>query len=736
MEPQLELPVRILIISDLFGGRIMEYLQYIVEDRTIAELLGVQNFTNDEAAILELVKNAYDAKALQLTLHFYEKELIITDDGIGMNTDDIKLHWMHIGKSGKKYEVIDDNNQKRVLAGSKGIGRFALARLGKEVKFYTKRNDSVGVVWSTDWETSSITESSEIKDHGTKIVISNLRERWNERKVRELIKYLSKTYNDTSMTISVIHPKIDGQTKPFFPEPKLGINCLSYIYLSYNSKTHCLSTKVLSDEFLEDAQSFCTDINITNFFINTDINEELKNENVWDLSKKEMSEHLTTLGDFTAHFYFNHKSTKTEAEKFLYKYSDALESIDGGIILYRNAFSISSFEGEKDWLDLNKRSRKSPAAASHPTGAWRVRANQLTGKVIIDKKNNNMLQDLSNRQGLDENLYFCLFVEIILVGIKEFERYRQSIIRAIDKKNKEKAKEQPKPIIRKVMANHKKVTSLSEQEAKQLVDEIRDYQKESIEFKNEKDTLEKRYKYDVRILNVLSTTGLKASSIAHEMKNDRNSISVNIEYIIDALKSYGLWDELNTPERTKKAYKNVPNLLKTNQKVSKKILTFMDTMLSEIEKKQFIARWQSISDIINHIKTTWERDYASVSIFCSMNDDICFNVSEDILQVILDNLILNSIQQNESKAHLNISITVNEEVGNLHIIYRDDGKGLDKKYVTNPRRILDVHETTRKNGHGLGMWIVNNTILMSEGEIISISSSNGFAFEFTIGGKQ
>lgn len=736
MEPQLELPVRILIISDLFGGKIMEYLQYIVEDRTIAELLGVQNFTNDEAAILELVKNAYDAKALQLTLHFYEKELIITDDGIGMNTDDIKLHWMHIGKSGKKYEVIDDNNKKRVLAGSKGIGRFALARLGREVKFYTKRNDSAGVLWSTDWETSSITESSEIEDHGTKIVISNLRERWNEKKVRELIKYLSKTYNDTSMTISVIHPKVEGETKLFFPEPKLGINCLSYISLSYDSTTHCLSTQVLSDEFLEDARSFCSDINITNFFINTDMNEELKNLNVWDLSKEEMSEHLTTLGDFTAQFYFNHKSTKTEAEKFLYKYSNALESIDGGIILYRNAFSISSFEGEKDWLDLNKRSRKSPAAASHPTGAWRVRANQLTGKVIIDKKNNNMLQDLSNRQGLDENLYFCLFVEIILVGIKEFERYRQSIIRAIDKKNKEKAQEQPKPIISKVMANHKKVTSLSEQEAKQLVEEIKDYRKESIKSKREKVNLEERYKYDVRILNVLSTTGLKASSIAHEMKNDRNSISVNIDNIIDALKSYGLWDELNTPERTKKAYKNVPNLLKTNQEVSKKILIFMDTMLSEIEKKQFVASWQSISDIINHIKKIWERDYASVSISCLMNEDICFNISEDILQVVLDNLILNSIQQNENKAHLNISITINEVNGDLHIIYSDDGKGLDKKYVTNPRRILEVHETTRENGHGLGMWIVNNTIVMSGGEIISISSSNGFAIEFTIGGKQ
>lgn len=34
----------------------MEKLQYVIEDRTIAELLGVQNFSTDESAILELVK--------------------------------------------------------------------------------------------------------------------------------------------------------------------------------------------------------------------------------------------------------------------------------------------------------------------------------------------------------------------------------------------------------------------------------------------------------------------------------------------------------------------------------------------------------------------------------------------------------------------------------------------------------------------------------------------------------
>ena len=102
----------------------MEELKYIIEDSTIAELLGVQNFTTDEAAILELVKNAYDAKALKIILKFSDDQLEIIDDGVGMDSNDIKEHWMHIGKSNKDYEIIDENNKKRIQAGSKGVGRL------------------------------------------------------------------------------------------------------------------------------------------------------------------------------------------------------------------------------------------------------------------------------------------------------------------------------------------------------------------------------------------------------------------------------------------------------------------------------------------------------------------------------------------------------------------------------------------------------------------------------------
>ena len=67
----------------------MEQLQYVIEDRTIAELLGVQNFSSDESAILELVKNAYDANAKTVTLHFGDNLITITDNGDGMNATDI-----------------------------------------------------------------------------------------------------------------------------------------------------------------------------------------------------------------------------------------------------------------------------------------------------------------------------------------------------------------------------------------------------------------------------------------------------------------------------------------------------------------------------------------------------------------------------------------------------------------------------------------------------------------------
>lgn len=710
----------------------MEELKYVIEDSTIAELLGVQNFSTDEAAILELVKNAYDANALNLKIIFKNDELQIIDNGVGMNAEDIKKHWMHIGKSSKKYEIVDEKNNKRVQAGSKGVGRFALSRLGKSVCVKSKKTGCTGVIWRTDWNNSVLEENNTICDKGTDIIILGLREKWNKRRITNLCKYLEKTYFDTSMEINIVSGDYNETVPVHFPKAKVGINCRSNIILKFNDGF--LTTTVCSDEFETGAVKYCTDIDINKYEMKTDIVKELKGSEIAELLDDDINFIIGKLGNFSAQFFFNLTSTNVDKEKFMYKYLDTPQSVESGIILYRNAFSISSYEGKKDWLGLGKRSRKSPAAASHPSGSWRVRENQMAGYVLIDKKENAVLQDMANRQGLDENIYYQLFIEIILVGIKEFERYRQSVIRKINVKNQQ---EEPKttPVSDRVISKPTSVSEFTKDEAEQLAAEIKGYKEEGKQYQKDKEEVEARYRYDVRILNVLATTGLKASSIAHEMKNDRNAIFENYNNIVDALKEYGMWDTLNTIENTRKSYKNVPYLLKNNDDVGKKLITFMDTMLEEIEKKQFETKYQSVADILVASKLVWERDYAWLDIDILMDEDIVYQISEDMLQVIFDNLILNSVQQNENTQKLNVIIEVTEKNGFLKFRYGDNGKGLDAKYKTNPRKILEVHETTRVKGHGLGMWIVNNTCIMSGGEIQKIEGEDGFAIEFTLGGK-
>lgn len=168
----------------------MERLKYIVEDSTIAELLGVQNFTNKESAILELVKNAYDAQASTVSITFSDHSIVIVDDGIGMSKSTIYENWMHVGKSDKGYSLFGvGENDGRVLAGSKGVGRFALARLGESVAVYSVKKGEVPVKWTTDWSESILDDflNEENLPTGTRIEISALRDRWTEKSIRNLI---------------------------------------------------------------------------------------------------------------------------------------------------------------------------------------------------------------------------------------------------------------------------------------------------------------------------------------------------------------------------------------------------------------------------------------------------------------------------------------------------------------------------------------------------------------------
>ena len=715
----------------------MKKLEYVIEDRTIAEVLGVQNFTNEESAVLELVKNAFDAQAKQVSIIITRDKMIVEDDGNGMNREKIINAWMHVGKSDKDY-FIGDDKERRILAGSKGVGRFALARLGEEVALVSKMENDKPILWRTDWNSSTIEETDIKVPKGTKIVIHNLRDNWTETRVHNLRDFLARTYNDDVMKIIVEYKSERKEVKKYFKDFKLGIHGVSKIKLNYNSRTGELVCGVESDEFRECAAEKCPGTDLKQANIILDIADELewmKKELIpQEESEEKWKQVLRQVGDFSAELYFSLKSASTiDMEKFCYKYKALSERYETGVILYRNSFSISSYEGKKDWLGFGKRVRISPAAATHPTGAWRVRENQISGKVIIDKKENSNLSDLANRQGLVENDAYKIFVQIILAGIQCFERYRQNIIRNIHKSNAPKEEAKRTYILDKVLKTPEKIMQLSEHERKRFMDELLDMQKENRENRKQMDEVEKQYKYDIRLLNVFATSGLKAASIAHEMHNNRNSIDENVAYIIKALKRYELWDIVNEQDNTKFIHRNIPGLLEKNQRVNKKIVTFMDVMLSEAEREQFIPEEIDLKQFFREIKRIWEKDYSWIFIKLDIEDGLKHKSARDVFNVIFDNLILNSIQQNGDENLLEICIQILKRGKYVDIAYSDNGKGLASKYLTDPKRILEVHETTRKDGHGIGMWIVNNTVIGTGGEILNIEGRNGFKINFSLG---
>ncbi len=715
----------------------MEKLEYVIEDSTIAEVLGVQNFSNEESAVLELVKNAYDAQSPDITIIISKTQIIIEDNGVGMNREKILKAWMHVGKSDKEY-IIGKGETARVLAGSKGVGRFAIARLGAVASVFTKMKDQEAVLWKTDWNTNTLEMYLEKKEKGTKIVIEFLRDNWTESRVSNLREFLSRTYNDDKMKIQVEYKDERKDVARYFGKIQLGVNCVSIIKLNYLADSQKLICDIESDEFKESAQELCPEISLKAQRIEINIAEELENMKEVlpeEATNEDWKELLVSVGNFSAELYFSLKNTSTlDAEKFYYKHTVLDERYDSGVVLYRNAFSISSYEGKKDWLEFGKRSRISPAAATHPTGAWRVRENQISGKVIIDKKENDGLCDLMNRQGLVENDIYKLFIAIIIAGINCFERYRQSIIRCIVKTNETK-KERKSKVIDRVIKNPEKLTKLSSEETEAFLYELEQMKKENTESKKQMDETERRYKYDIRLLNMLATSGLKATSIAHEMRNDRNSIDENVEYIIKALKRYELWDTVNDEENRKYMHRDIPALLQKNRRVNRKIITFMDVMLSESEKEQFLPENIDVYGLFRDIKSVWEKDYSWINIFLHIEDGLEYRSAKDIFRVIFDNLILNSIQQNDTESILGIHIYAEKKGKHIYMIYLDNGKGLPSKYKFDPMRILEVHETSRKKGHGIGMWIVNNTITNTGGEIQKIEGFKGFKMEFMIGDK-
>lgn len=179
----------------------MPDLTFTVDSALLSEL-GEKLVEKVHIALLELVKNAYDADATEVTVRILAQpsggpEIHVVDNGSGMTLADVRQYWMKIATTHKLEKDVSPRFG-RPRAGSKGIGRFSCRRLGNHLRLITvARNDAdelerteVIFPWEdfrpgaelTDVKCSGETDVLSEGETGTQLVISKAsQDEWTRR---------------------------------------------------------------------------------------------------------------------------------------------------------------------------------------------------------------------------------------------------------------------------------------------------------------------------------------------------------------------------------------------------------------------------------------------------------------------------------------------------------------------------------------------------------------------------
>ena len=349
----------------------------------IIKTIGEELISNDRVAIVELVKNSYDADAKKVTITFnlpFKKDygsIEIKDDGSGMNLRTVKEGWMEPATIIKKTSENRRSRKGRKLLGEKGIGRFASAKLCKELVMTTKTKNDDEVYASFNWDdfnyyekyldevecSLKVRKEGEIKKQGTSLLLNKLNSKWDEKKLKELKIFLSRLINPfetkiKNFEIELTLPKqFEALSGPISP-PKILSQSNYRIKGSVNKdgKLNCVYESRNGD----------------------------KKEIVKDLiiKKPEENAHKPFCGQFKFEFRvwnrepLDLKELSTQTGSTV---KDIKRDLDAaaGISIYRDSFRVLPYgELKNDWLELDIRRVKNPAK--------NLSKNQIVGYVSIN----------------------------------------------------------------------------------------------------------------------------------------------------------------------------------------------------------------------------------------------------------------------------------------------------------------------------------------------------------------
>jgi len=378
----------------------------------MAKLLGRDSVADPIIALLELIKNSYDADATQVIITFENmrqenSKIIIADNGLGMTEEDIEKKWMRAATNNKERETITPELRRRKI-GEKGVGRFATERLAKKIILVSnpyKKTKGYGLIinWS-DFDKNPGDDFEKIpnklytfnklkKERGVTIYLENLNEKWNGDKI--------KRFRDDA---SLIIPPIGGPQK-------FSVNIKADEFERYSGK--------IKSSFLKRADYVFSG----RLEKNGTIHYLFKiNEGKTYKDKDKISQFSCGPTEFQLYFYYLGPSSyipkKITPPNFELRKS-VLQDFSG-IKLYRDNFRIKPFgDPGNDWLGINSERINDPA--NYPSN------NQLFGFIKLKKEENKGINDTTSRENIINNTEFLDLKRFMKGSLKFFAKKRGEI---------------------------------------------------------------------------------------------------------------------------------------------------------------------------------------------------------------------------------------------------------------------------------------------------------------------
>ena len=360
----------------------------------LKNILGRDLITSPDIAILELVKNSYDAHASKVEITFDDDYLSIADNGKGMSKQDLIDKWLFVAYSAKSDGTEDQSYRdkfKRHYAGAKGIGRISCDRLARNLLLKTRSAENKTEILDVDWQTFEINKKVEFdtidiphetiddipefpnaSTTGTVLQFRRLHDNWSREDIKRLKKSLEKMINpfsgtDDDFQIEIIAPKMKDEDE--------GLD-------SSRDKVNGVIENSIAD--ILKLKTTQIESRIQNGIIHTTLTDrgvlmyeiEEPNDKFFHLESSSVSL-----------FYLN------RAAKYSFTVRMGVQPVSyGNIFLFRNGFRILPYgEWNDDSWGLNYRQQQ---------GYNRfLGSRDLFGRVDVETDNPELIKEVSSRDG-------------------------------------------------------------------------------------------------------------------------------------------------------------------------------------------------------------------------------------------------------------------------------------------------------------------------------------------------